>query len=53
VLSTPLKFRCRLYDAPAPIDRPAAPAEGAAPVDAAALVDRAKELFGAQVVDER
>jgi hypothetical protein len=63
VLSTPLRFRCQLYDAPAPAhDEPEAhtngetvsaggpPVGGGAP---SSLVDRAKELFGAQIVEEQ
>ena len=63
VLSTPLRFRCQLYDAPPARDEPeghtngetigaggAAASGGAAPNS---LVDRARELFGAQIVEDQ
>jgi hypothetical protein len=60
ILATPLRFRCQLYDAPAQ-DRDAAlphanggaaDAGGVPPASGGSLVDRARELFGAQIVEE-
>jgi len=65
VLSKPLRFRCRLYDVPqADPGGTVAPVTGggATPVVAEpsvpspgglSLVDRAKELFGAEIIDDR
>jgi DNA polymerase-3 subunit gamma/tau len=50
VLSRPLRFQCRLYDTP-----PAPAGEVTAEVMASggiSLVDRARELFGAEIVEE-
>jgi DNA polymerase-3 subunit gamma/tau len=64
VLSKPLRFRCRLYDVPQadPGGTVAPTTGGATPVGAEpsvpspgglSLVDRAKELFGAEIIDDR
>lgn len=65
ILATPLRFRCQLYDAPAPdrdgalphanggaADAGAVGAGGVPPAAGGSLVDRARELFGAQIVEE-
>jgi DNA polymerase-3 subunit gamma/tau len=69
VLARPLRFRCRLFEEPAAHGGDGSPATVSAPAQAAAaaedspllradgarssLVDRARELFGAEIVEER
>ena len=53
VLGRPMRFQCRLYDVPAEAGpggmEPAAEAAGVEP----SLVARARELFGAEIIEER
>jgi len=49
VLGRPLRFQCRLHDSPAPATpEPAGPGAGSE----TSLVARARELFGAEIIEE-
>jgi DNA polymerase-3 subunit gamma/tau len=52
VLAKPLRFRCLLYDTPPPVSGGEL-AGGAGGDAAASFVERARELFGAEIVDDR
>jgi DNA polymerase-3 subunit gamma/tau len=56
VLAHPLRFRCRLFDAPdaagGPSPSPSAEAPGEPSAAATAFVERAQQLFGARIVDD-